>query len=200
MQSFFSLVDRLNAVPPAEQPRVEELIWNTFGVEKAILALDMSQFSLSVRRDGILPYLGLIRRMQVLTRPIVRACLGEIIKFEADNLMAVFAEAGDAVTAAVTINQALLAEPVRAGTGAFTVGIGIDHGRFLMIPDEDCYGDAVNIAYKLGEDLARPREVLITAAARARLGSGFPYPLLEQTVSVSGLEFLAFSVDYPPAA
>ena len=196
-QPFFSLVDRLNALPSEDHRGIEDLIWHTFGVEKAVLALDMSHFSLSVRRTGILRYLGLIRRMQILTRPIVGECRGEVIKFEADNLMAVFADASDAVTAAVRINQALGAGTLQSGAEAYAVGIGIDHGPFLMIPDEDCYGDAVNVAYKLGEDLARPHEVLITDAARAQLGAEFPYRLVEQQVSISGLEIIAFSVQYP---
>lgn len=196
-QSFFALIDHLNAVAPEERPRVEELVWNTFGVEKAILALDMSHFSLSVRRSGILTYLGVIRRMHVLTAPVVRDLRGQVVKHDADNMMAVFPEVRDAVAAAVRINQALRAERVPAGTEAFDVGIGIDYGRFLMIPEENCYGDPVNIAYKLGEDLARPCEILITAAARDRLGEGFPYSLAEQKVSLSGLEFVAYSVRYP---
>ncbi len=95
--------------------------------------------------------------------------------------------AREAVQAAVRINKALPAD------GA--VSIGIDFGRFLMIPGEDCYGDPVNVAYKLGEDLARPGEILVTASVRARLDAGAG-ALREQQVSVAGLELLAYSVVY----
>ena len=196
MQSFYALIDEMNAAPPAERARVEEAIWKTYGAEKAILALDMSHFSLSVRRSGILPYLGLIRRMHRVTGPIVRECRGEVVKFVADNLLAVFAEMTDAVAAAVKINQALVDTPVSAGTEPLSVAIGIDHGRFVLIPGQDCYGDPVNIAYKLGEDLARPGEILITAAARERLGAAFAYALAEQQVSAGGLTFKAYRVKY----
>ncbi len=189
MQSFFALIDDLNACAGTERARVEEALWQRFGVEKAILALDMSQFSLTVRRDGILSYLGSIRSMQLATEPIVRANGGEVVKCLADNLMAVFGSADEAVRAAVNINQAL------AGAG-ITVGIGIDYGRFLMIPERDCYGDPINIAYKLGEDLARPKEILITAAARERLRPGFPHALSEQPVSFSGLQLVVYGVRY----
>ena len=197
MQSFFSLIDEMNAAPPAERARVEEAIWKTYGVEKAILALDMSHFSLSVRRSGILPYLGLIRRMHRITEPIVRECRGDVVKYVADNLLAVFAEVTDAVAAAVKINQALIEAPVFTATESLSVAIGIDHGRFVLVPGRDCYGDPVNIAYKLGEDLARPGEILITAAARERLDTAFAYPLLEQQVSAAGLTFKAYRVEYP---
>ena len=191
MQSFFALIDHLNSCAEDERARVQERVWSAFGVEKAILALDMSEFSLSVRRSGILPYLGQIRRMQVTTAPIVRECGGEVVKYVADNLMAVFPDGAEAVRAAVMINRELPA----SDTGP-AVSIGIDHGRFLMIPGADCFGDPVNVAYKLGEDLARPGEILVTAAVRARLGEKAGHELREQQVSISGLEFVAYSVVY----
>lgn len=190
MQSFFALIDHLNTCAAAERGRVEELVWNAFGVERAVMALDMSDFSLMARRSGILPYLAQIRRMQVVTAPIVRDCGGEVIKHMADNLTAVFPDGREAVRAAVGINQAL-----RRTEGAPQVSIGIDYGRFLMVQGADCYGDPVNVAYKLGEDLARPGEILITANVRARLGPEAE-ALREQQVSISGLEFLAYSVAY----
>lgn len=196
MQTFFSLIDYLNTAPPDERPAIERLIWNTFGVERAVMTLDMSQFSLSVRRSGILHYLGMIRRMHVLTGPIVRAHQGEVIKYVADNMLAVFSEPGDAVAAAIDINRGLKAAPVPAGTDPISVSIGIDFGRFIMVAGQDCYGDAVNISYKLGEDLARPGEILISAAAQARLGEGAGHVLVEQRVSVSGLELVAYQVGY----
>lgn len=193
-QSFFGLIDRLNRVPAGERQRIKDEVWRVFGVEKAILCLDMSQFSLSVRRRGIVSYLGLIRRMHVLSGPIVLGERGTIVKYQADNLMAVFDSAADAVEAAVRINGALAA--AAPGAEAFSVAIGIDYGRFLMVPGKDCYGDPVNVAFKLGEDLARPREILITAAVRGRLGGGFAYRLLEQQASLSGMELVAYSVQY----
>ena len=187
LPSFFTLIDHLNSCAAEDRARVEELVWDAFGVERAVMVLDMSDFSLMARRDGILPYLAQIRRMQVVTGPIVRECGGEVIKYVADNLMAVFPAAREAVQAAVKINKALPAD------GA--VSIGIDFGRFLMIPGEDCYGDPVNVAYKLGEDLARPGEILVTAGVRERLDAGAG-ALREQQVSVAGLELLAYSVVY----
>ncbi len=198
MQSFFSLIDYLNTAPPEERPVIEKLIWNTFGVERAVLSLDMSQFSLSVRRSGILHYLGMIRRMHLLTGPLVLAHKGEVIKYVADNLLAVFGEVRDAIAAAVHINEALRAAPVPPGTEPITVSIGIDHGRFIVVGGQECYGDAVNVAYKLGEDLARPGEILITSAARERLGPESGFALEEQRVSVSGLAIVVYGVKYGP--
>ncbi len=194
MQDFLDLVDRLSAADAAERQRLEAEIWGRFGVECALLALDMSQFSLTVRRSGILPYLALIRRMQSLTAPIIERHGGAVVKYVADNLLASFAEPADAARAAVEINRA-----IASGTERFSVAIGIDYGRFILIPGRECYGDAVNVACKLGEDVAAAGEVLLTQAARARLGDRFDFALREQKVSISGLELAAFGVVYAGA-
>ncbi len=198
--SFFSLIDDLNAAPPAGRSGIEAAIWKTFGVEMAVMSLDMSQFSLTVRRRGIVTYLAMIRHMQVIAGALVRDAGGQVVKYHADNLMAVFDEPIAAVTVAIRINHALALERSPAHADAYSVSIGIDFGRFLKVGDVDCYGDPVNVAYKLAEDLGRSREVLITEAVRERLGESFAHPLLEQQVSVSGLEFTAYSVQYPAAA
>ena len=189
MQAFIALIDRLSAAGGGERQGIEEEIWSRFGVDKALLSLDMSAFSLSVRRSGILPYLALIRRMQVLTAPIVERHHGRVVKYVADNLLAAFDDAADAARCGVQIHEA-----ISAGKEQFTVAVGIDCGRFILIPGADCFGDTVNVACKLGEDVAQPGEVLLTEAARARLGPAFPYALREQQVSISGLELTVFGV------
>lgn len=191
MHSFFTLVDRLSEAGAEERARIEAEIWSRFGAEKALLALDMSQFSLSVRRSGILPYLALIRRMQVLTAPLVVMNRGAVLKYQADNLFAAFDEPADAVRAAVAINQI-----IDRGGERFEVAVGVDYGRVLLVEGADCYGDTMNVACKLGEDVASPGEVLLTEAAAKRLRPDFPYRLKPQKVSVSGLEFNVFAVEY----
>lgn len=190
MQEFLALVDRLNEAGAETRARLEAEIWERFGVERAILALDMSQFSLSVRRSGILPYLALIRRMHVITEPIVRGHGGAVVKYIADNMIATFDGPADAVLAALYINHAIV-----TGGERFTVAMGIDYGRFLLIDGADCFGDTVNVACKLGEDVAEAGEILLTTAARERLPAGFAYTLTEQVASVSGLEVPVFSLD-----
>ena len=189
MQAFLDLVDRLNGAGAGDRAGIEAEIWRRFGVERALLALDMSHFSLSVRRSGILPYLGLIRRMQALTAPIVRRHGGAVVKYAADNMIATFEAPAAAAEAALAINGA-----IAAGAEPFTVAMGVDFGRFLLIDGTDCYGDPVNVACKLGEDVAAANEILLTASARDALPNGFPHPLREHHISVSGLEVRVFSI------
>jgi len=189
-RSFFDLIDRMEELAPGDRAALEEEVWRDFGVKMAILALDMSQFSVSVRRSGIVAYLQLIRRMRVLTAPFVAAAGGDVIKYAADNMMAMFPDVPQAVGAAIAIEREF------ARDGRITAGIGIDFGDFLRIPEHDCFGDPVNIAYKLGEDVAQPGEILISAAARERLGAGTQYAVRERQAALSGLELQIYRVDW----
>ena len=77
MNTFFSLIDKLN-LDATLKTTIENEIWQQYGHDKAIFALDMSGFSLTVRRDGIVAYLAKIRKMQQLAIPLVNANQGEI--------------------------------------------------------------------------------------------------------------------------
>ncbi|MFP5430897.1 MAG: adenylate/guanylate cyclase domain-containing protein [Gammaproteobacteria bacterium] len=157
MQAFYALIDRLDRSQGDEKAALERMLWDTFGVDACVLALDMSGFSRTVRADGIIAYLAHIRRMQQVSTPIVVASGGEVVKYTADNLMAVFDSAVQAVNAAREIRQACLsmAEPLQ-------VSIGMANGRFLYVPHTDCFGDPVNVAFKLAEDVAANGEILVT--------------------------------------
>ncbi len=166
---FHALIDQLAAATEGERAAIEARIWREYGATRAVLSLDMSHFSPTVRRSGILAYLALIRRMQVVTAPIVAAHRGRAVKYEADNLIAVFTSSRDAALAAVAIQAC-----VGTGDAGFTVAIGIDEGQLVLVEDGDLYGDPVNVACKLGEDLARPGEVLLTRCRARRAGGRFP--------------------------
>ena len=203
MQSFSALLDTLNQASPERQPAIEQLILDTFQRRKVVLALDMSGFTLTVRRDGILAYLRQIRRMQQITTPLVLAYQGAVVKNEADNLLAVFDDAQQAVRAALAMLASAAATATAVGSDgsapAIAFSIGIDYGDVLLIDHVDCFGDAVNLAYKLGEDIARAGELLVTQAIRDQLGSGSGtcmagLQLQDMTVSVSGLAVQAYAV------
>lgn len=200
MHSFSALLDTLNSAPPDRKPAVQQLILDAFQRRKAVLALDMSGFTLTVRRDGILAYLCQIRRMQQITTPIVLAHQGSIVKNEADNLLAVFDDTQQAVRAALAmLHAAACASGSVVPSIAFS--IGIDYGEVLLIEHADCFGDAVNLAYKLGEDIARPGELLVTQAVHDQLRDApgaAGMQLQEASVSVSGLALVAYTVTPAP--
>ncbi len=184
MKTFDHLLDTLNAAAPAERPAIEALIRKTFQVTRTALVLDMTDFSISVRRTGILSHLALIRRMQVLARtPIVEAG-GEIVKHDADNVFAVFPEAAQALAAAEAIQRQLAGQGLETADGrSVGASIGIDVGDILLIRETDFFGDAVNIASRLGEDLAARGEILVSERAWVAAGKPPGYEATEYVVS-----------------
>lgn len=187
MDDFFSLIDALNNSQPKDKAALETELWQKYGYQKAVLALDMSGFSLTVRRDGIVAYLAKIRQMQQLTMPLIAQFHGELVKCVADNIMVVFADCQQAINASIAMSRAC------KNIGQ-SVSIGLDYGHILLIKHEDCYGDAVNKAYKLGEDIARADEILITKEIKDQLPVNHGYTLTTEHISVSGLVFLAYKV------
>jgi len=164
MQAFYALIDRLDRSQGEDRTALEAMLWDTFGINACVLAMDMSGFSRTVRAEGIVGYLARIRRMQQVSTPIVVAAGGEVVKYTADNLMAVFETAAQALLAAQEIRSACLSmrEPL-------DVSIGLACGRFLYVPHTDCFGDPVNVAFKLAEDIADNGEILATDGVLAEL-------------------------------
>ncbi len=69
--------------------------------------------------------------------------------------------------------------------------MGIGYGEVLVVDNETPYGDEMNLACKLGEDLARRGEVLLTPSAYAALQSP-PWVFEPASFSISGIEFTAY--------
>lgn len=179
------LLDRYAAADPTHRHAIEDEIWTTYGRELAVLVLDMSGFSLLTQRHGIVYYLAMVRRMQRTVAPIVTAHGGAVVKFEADDCFAVFGHPQHAAEAALAIHAALAADP---HPDMIRVSIGIDAGRVLMVDNLDVFGNAVNRASKLGEDIAEAGETLITREAFAAISANAGLQGRPVRVSASGIE------------
>ena len=175
--------------------RIEKELWNDYGAEHAVFVLDMSGFSLLTRKYGIVHYLSMVKRMQLTTEPIVKSYGGSMIKYEADNCFAVFPEPLSAVNAALAMQHAFEASNLMTSDDLdIYISCGIDYGRVLVIKDEDCFGDAVNRASKLGEDVASAREILITKEAMDMIPREVNIKARDMSVSISGINITAYSI------
>lgn len=178
-----------------ERKRIETKLWEDYGTELAVFVLDMSGFSLLTRKYGIVHYLSMVKRMQLTTEPILKSYGGSLIKYEADNCFAVFPDPLSAVNAALAMQHAFEASNLMTSDDLdIYISCGIDYGRILVIKDEDCFGDAVNRASKLGEDVASAREILITKDAMDKIPPELNLKAKEMTVSVSGINITAYSI------
>lgn len=180
-----------------ERRQIEESLWEEYGAEYAVFVLDMSGFSLLTRKYGIVHYLSMVRRMQLTTAPIVKSYNGSMIKYEADNCFAVFPDSLSAVHAAIAMQHAFTASNMLTPDDFdIHIACGIDYGKLLIVGHEDCFGDPVNRASKMGEDLAAAGEVLLTKEAMERIPASANIQAKEIVVSISGITIPAFVIDY----
>lgn len=159
-------------------------IKKTFEQERTVFVLDMSGFSRAVQRFGIIHYLAMIRRMRRVVSPAIARNGGIVVKFEADNCFAIFEDPESAVAAAQGIHHDLeISNLVTADESDVHVSIGIGHGEILLACD-DMYGHEMNLASKLGEDVAERHEILLTPSAHKKIKSKeYKFSVLPITVS-----------------
>lgn len=176
---------------------IENKLWQEFGAEHAVFVLDMSGFSLLTRKYGIVHYLSMVKRMQLTTEPIINSFGGSVVKYEADNCFALFPTPLSAINAAIAIQHAFHASNLLTSDDLdIYVSCGIDYGRILVVDNNDCYGDAVNRASKLGEDVASAGEVLVTKEAMDILHPEAGIRTREMTISISGINIQAHAIEY----
>jgi class 3 adenylate cyclase len=180
-----------------ERHKIEASLWDEFGAEYAVFVLDMSGFSLLTRKYGIVHYLSMVRRMQLTTEPIVKSYGGFMIKYEADNCFAVFPDPLSAVNAAIAMQHAFRAENLLTSDDLdIHISCGIDYGKILIVGQEDCFGDPVNRASKMGEDLAVAGEILITKEAMQMISPEAGIKAREMNISISGITIPAYLIEY----
>ena len=180
-----------------KRKQIEDEIWQRYGSANTAFVLDMSGFSLLTRKYGIVHYLSMIRRMQLTVEPIIMGHGGRIIKFEADNCFAVFPEPAAATRTAITIQHALAASNLLTSEDMDVhVAIGIDYGKILILNDDDMYGDAVNRACKMGEDIGKADEILISKEAMDMIPEDAQIEGKLIEVSIGGLTMPAYQIVY----
>lgn len=192
------LIDYINQPAGKHRNLIESQIWDEFGYEGATFILDMANFSLSTRINGIVHYLSLIKKMQLTVEPIIKNRSGHLVKFEADNVFAYFDTAENALQAAIDIKVAIDAVNNKYPEKSdILIGIGIDYGKFIYLKeDRDYYGDPVNIASKLGEDLAKGGEILMTDTAFSMIPE-IPYRSEQVTFEISRVTIKSHKIYYP---
>ena len=185
------------AEEPDERAKIEKVLWGNYGEEQAIFVLDMSGFSRLTRKYGIIHYLSMVRRMQMTTEPIVKSFDGYMIKYDADNCFALFPAPLNAVNAAIAMQHAFDASNILTADDLdIRIACGIDFGKILVIGGEDCFGDAVNRASKLGEDVAEAGDILVTQEAMQMVPPEAGIKAREISISISGINIPAYVVDY----
>lgn len=145
----------------------EERLWDKYGYRRAILSLDMTGFTVTTMRDGELQSLLRILDAQKVCAPTLQDFNAELIRFFADDIVALFEDPSIALDAAFEIHRRirLFNESEFAADNATECCIGIGYGDVLAIGPNLSQGNEMVQASKLGEDIARANEVLLTEHA-----------------------------------
>jgi len=191
LSDFFCLKEK------SEKSEIEEKVWKKYGVHGYITLMDMSEFSLVTQRYGIVYYLSMIEKMKSVVLPIIESHSGILIKYVADNVYAQFDHASNAINSAIEINQTLKKINLQTPTEwDICVSTGIDFGRFLKTEDGDIFGDAVNCASKLGEDIAQKNEIIISKKAFDLIENNDKYQAEFVRFKISGICLEAYTIKY----
>jgi len=180
---------------PERHDEIDTRIHDEFCKEVAIVVIDSCGFSRNVRQHGIVNYLARLERLGRMVEPLIATHGGRVLKFEADNVFALFPDTASAVRFASEAqhNVEIANDPLPAASEIY-IAIGVGYGRVLLIENEDAFGDEMNVACKLGEDLAEQGEILVTEAARNALGESDEFRFEDFKVQISGLELNGFKV------
>ena len=136
--------------------------------DRAILSLDMTGLTSSAMSRGELESLLRIVDAQKVAIPVLQEFGAELIRCFADDIVALFLEPNVAVDAAFEIHRRIQLFNVSplASKNPTLCCAGIGFGRIYSIGPNLAQGDEMNRASKLGEDIARGNETLITECAR----------------------------------
>ena len=132
---------------------------------RAIVFTDTANFTTRTFEHGILHFLMLFERFVPEVEEDLPARRGRLVKVDGDSLLLEYERLSDACRGVRAI-EALLRRRNRGlpERDRLQFSYGIGWGDVLDLGD-DVFGLEVNLASKLGEDVARPGEALLTPAA-----------------------------------
>jgi class 3 adenylate cyclase len=169
MKALRAYLRRRSRAPRASRKVLDRKALARLSARRAIVFTDTADFTVRTARDGILHFLMLFERLLPEARRSVARSRGEIVKLEADSFLLRFDDVSSACRGVLALERAL----ARLNRGRprnerlrFSYGIGFGD---VVDLEHDVFGLEVNLASRLGEDMARPGEALLTPAAAAAL-------------------------------
>jgi adenylate cyclase len=167
--------------PGADKEQIDARIWDLFGEHWAVMFTDLAGFSSGVASFGIIHFLQVIHESQRLLIPCIDNDDGILLKVEGDSMLVIFRNVAKAIDCARAMQQTC--ESYSAGrpeAEQIRLCVGLGFGQVLRIGDRDVYGSEVNAAAKLGEDIAKAREILVTDAVRDAAGPEYRFESISE--------------------
>jgi len=168
-RSLLRFLKKREGAPPPRRPEMDCRNFPDLFHRRAVVFTDTADFTVRTLRHGILHFLMVFDRVARQAAETVGPARGEVVKVEADSLLLTFPDVRRACQGVERI-EALLTRLNRRlpENERLRFAYGIGYGDVLDLED-DVFGLEVNLASKVGEDLAEPGEALLTPAAAEAL-------------------------------
>src|SRR5258708_5104693 len=159
--------------PAANRDSIDRRIWDLFGEGWCVMVTDLAGFSRRVAEFGIIHFLQTIHESERILVPVIEAHDGILLKVDGDTFLVIFRNVDKALHAAIEMQKTTQRyNQGKTKEEHVLLCVGLGFGRVLRIGDADVFGAEVNAASKLGEDLAKAHEILVTKAVK--VGAGLP--------------------------
>lgn len=176
--------------PDADKTSIDKRIWDLFGEDWAVMFTDLSGFSRYVAEFGIIHFLQTIYESERILTPVIDDYDGILLKVEGDSMLIIFRVVEKAVDCAIKMQNVLKEYNIHKPEAEnVLLCLGIGFGKVLRIGDTDVYGPEVNLASKLGEDIAKAGDILITSAVKGKLTKEFNFEEIEEVFKDSGKSY-----------
>ena len=178
----------------------QEELWHRYGETVAVLVMDTSGFSRSCSSHGVVHFLTRLMQLRRLCQPVFLAHGCKRLRFEADNAFAAFSSADEAIHAALATHAAIAGEKLMlSDSERMRVSIGIGYGDMLYSETlEGYFGEEMNYASKLGEDLAGGDETYITGNTYRHAESTTVAGFQPASTRISGVDIVHYRHRYAP--
>jgi adenylate cyclase len=175
--------------------RVDRLLRDRAERNVTIFVSDTSGFTRKTHQYGISQFLSVMTRNYRKLAPVFPRHHGALLAQTADNMLAVFPDPESALRASVEIQKRLRRFNVgKKDAEQFHLCIGIESGPAFVLED-NVYGACVNVAAKLGEDLAGKGEILVTGGVAEQVRRRFRCAY-NRTAEIGGRPFELYRVTY----
>jgi adenylate cyclase len=183
-RDLWKLIDQRRAAGAEVEP-IDQRIWERFGDEGAILYTDLVGFTRQTAAIGITHFLQTILESHCLLRPIIEQHAGLVIEAIGDSMLIWFTQIESALRCALALQQACReCNQTKATCEPLLLCQGVGFGRVLRVGAARLAGGELNLACKLGEDLAVGLEILVSQSAQeaARSMDGVEFRLTEYSL------------------
>lgn len=169
--------------PNTNKAEIDQRIWDLFGEEWCVMTTDLAGFSRRVAEYGIIHYLQTIYESERLLLPVIEQHEGFLLKTDGDSFLVIFRKPQKALQCAIVMQQTLIPyNETKLEQEKIHLCVGLGFGKILRVGNTEVFGAEVNAACKLGEDVAKQGETLVTGAFQQACAgfAGVTYQKLEQ--------------------